>query len=82
MAILTEITKDRDNEIVDKDLIKEAIFQFIYMGFEKKTAIKKTNSGDWSWVGEKNLIIYDQDFESHLATATLEYYRQKAEVWT
>jgi len=26
VAILTEITKDRENEIVDKELIKEAVF--------------------------------------------------------
>ena len=34
-AILAEIQKDRDNELVDKDLIKEAIQQFLYMGFDK-----------------------------------------------
>jgi len=41
MSILNEIMKDRENEIVDKDLIKESIWQFIYMAFEKKTIIKK-----------------------------------------
>jgi len=54
------------------------------MGFEKKIAIKKLNpqSGEWHWMGERNLLVYDQDFESHLATSTLEFYNQKAEIWT
>jgi len=40
-CIMQEIKKDRENEIVDQDLIKESINQFIYMGFEKKVIIKK-----------------------------------------
>lgn len=42
-SILQEIHKERENEITDKELIKEAIQQFIYMGFENKIAIKKGN---------------------------------------
>ena len=34
-AILQEIKKDRDNDITDKDLIKEAIQQYLYMAFDK-----------------------------------------------
>ena len=33
------------------------------------------------WFGEKNLLLYDQDFESHLKTATKEFYEQKSEKW-
>ena len=33
-SILTEIRKDRQSELVDRDLIKDAILQFIYMGYE------------------------------------------------
>lgn len=80
-SILQEIQKDRENEIVDKDLIKESISQFIYMGYEKKTIIRKLPQGDFCWFGEKNLLLYDQDFESHLKTATKEFYEQKSEKW-
>jgi len=41
-AILTEIEKDRKEEIVDRDLIKTAISQYIIMGYERKTNIIKT----------------------------------------
>jgi len=78
-AILEEIQRDRENEIVDKELIKEAVWQFIYMGFEKKTMIKKIDGGGgFTWMGEKNLLIYDQDFENHLRQSTTEFYRKKA----
>jgi hypothetical protein len=82
-SILEEIKKDRESEITDKDLIKQAIMQFIYMGFEKKTILKKLDgSGEMIWVGEKNLLLYDQDFEAHLKTNTREYFQKKAEIWS
>jgi hypothetical protein len=33
-AILDEIYKDREDNLVDKELIKRAILQFVYMGFQ------------------------------------------------
>jgi len=78
---MQEIQKDREDEFVNKDLIKDAIWQFIYMGFEKKATIKKMEGGEFTWLGEKNLILYDQEFEAHLKNATTEFYRKKAEVW-
>jgi len=52
------------------------------MGFEKQTVIKKPQgSNELVWMGEKNLLLYDQEFESHLKTATTEFYKQKAEEW-
>ena len=38
-SILEQIKKDREHDIVDKILIKDAIQQFINMGFEQKTMI-------------------------------------------
>jgi hypothetical protein len=81
-AILEEIKKDRENEITDKDLIKEGVNQFIYMGYEKKTILKKLEgSGALVWVGEKNLLKYDNEFEAHLKSNTTEYFRKKSELW-
>lgn len=82
-SILEEIQKDRLNEIVDKDLIKDSIWQFMYMGFEKKTTIKKIDgSGEFHWVGEKYLLLYDQGFEQYLMEATNDFYLKKAEIWS
>lgn len=55
----------------------------MYMGFDKKTTIKKIDgSGEFHWVGEKYLLLYDQGFEKYLMEATHEFYSQKAEIWT
>lgn len=78
-SILEEIQKDRLNEIVDRDLIKDSIWQFMYMGFEKKTTIKKVDmSGEIHWVGQKNLPFYDQNFEGFLLQSTNSFYMKKA----
>ena len=54
---MQEIQKDREDEFVNKDLIKDAIWQFIYMGFEKKATIKKMEGGEFTWLGEKNFHV-------------------------
>ena len=63
-SILEEIYKDRENQIIDKDLLKAAIMQYIYMGFGKKTLIKKVDGSTdpIQWTGEKNLMLYDNEF--------------------
>lgn len=80
--ILMEIQKDRDNDLVDKDLIKDAIQQFLYMGFEKLAEIRKPQgSHTIQWFGEKNLEKYDTEFEKYLKESTTEFYRKSAELW-
>ena len=41
----------------------------------------KKDNGTFLWVGEKNLIMYDTEFENHLKQATTEFYRKKSEIW-
>jgi hypothetical protein len=79
-AILQEIYKNRENEIVDQNLIKDAINQFIYMGYEKKITVKKVDN-EISWTGEINLMLYDKEFEVPLKDATRKYFMKKAEIW-
>lgn len=38
-SILNEIEKDRLDEMVEYDVIKGAIYQFMYMGYTKKIGI-------------------------------------------
>ena len=42
-AILMEISKDRQQEQVDLNLIRDGIHQFIYKGYEGKLNIKKVD---------------------------------------
>ena len=63
-SILEQIRKDRENELVDNNLVRDSIQQFIYMGFDQKVIIKKfEGSNDLIWYGDKNLSRYDDEFE-------------------
>lgn len=80
--ILEEIRKDREEEIVDKDLIKLAISQYIIMGYERKTNILKTPDMQYpQWQGEINLNKYDTEFERALKKNTEEFYETKSGQW-
>lgn len=58
MALLNQITKDRDGEKVDYDLLKFCIHTFVQMGFITADIVKVDD--DYVWKGEKNLVIYEQ----------------------
>ena len=46
------------------------------MGYVSKVIIcKRGNSQSHEWVGERNLMVYDRDFEKQLKEATTEFYR-------
>lgn len=79
-SIYSLITREREDELVDLDLVKMGIQQFVYMGFEQKTLLRKIDGTKEliHWVGEKNLKIYDQQFEADLLTYTRDFYSKKA----
>lgn len=63
-ALLDQITKDRDGQHVDWDLLKQCIQAFVQMGFINADIIKQDN--DYIWKGDKNLQIYENNFEKYL----------------
>ena len=56
-ALLNQITKDRDGQQVDWDLLKNCIQAFVQMGFINADIIKQDD--DYVWKGDKNLTIYE-----------------------
>ena len=59
VAILNQITKDRNNEMVDIDLLKRAIYTFVEMGFISADIVKQDD--EFIWKGDKNNeVIYVQ----------------------
>ena len=56
-AILQQITKDRDGEMVDWDLLKNSIQSFVQMGLVNADIIKQDD--DYVWKGDKNFSIYE-----------------------
>lgn len=64
-AILNQITKDRNNEIVDLDLVKRAIYTFVEMGFISADIVKQDD--DFIWKGDKNNeTTYGSKFQAQL----------------
>ena len=51
-AILNQITKDRNNEMVDIDLIKKSIDTFVDMGIISADIVK--HNDEFMWNGNKN----------------------------
>jgi hypothetical protein len=81
-AILAEIEKDREGEMVDHDLVKKAIMQFIYVGFEQKVNIAKAKDrNEFLWTGEQNLHVYNKEFEAPLKAATSVFFRENSLQW-
>jgi len=62
-ALIDQITKDRNGEYVDWDLLKNAIMSFVQLGFINADILKQDD--DYVWRGDKNLVIYDTHFEKN-----------------
>lgn len=51
--------------MIDKDLVKKSVNQFVIMGYEERTLLRRIegSSEPLSWIGEKNFMLYDTKFE-------------------
>ena len=63
-AILEQISKDRDGELVNLEALKGCILIFVQMGFNNANIEKEED--EYVWRGDKNLHIYESDFEKFL----------------
>ena len=63
-VILEQISKDRNNQIVDRSIVKKAIQCYVDMGLNGAKPMK-IDAG-FIWQGDKNLVTYEQEFEIHL----------------
>ncbi len=78
-ALIEQITKDRNGEYVDWDLLKRAIAVYVQLGFINAEIVKQDD--DYVWKGDKNLSIYEQHFEKPLLHNTEYEYRNKSTGW-
>ena len=79
-AVLDEISKDRNNEIVERPTLKKAIKCYVDMGLHG-AAPDKTADGAYYWTGDKNLAFYEREFEAPFLTKTKEEFEKKANLW-
>jgi len=64
-AILNQISRDRNNEYVDLDVLKTAIYTFVQLGYIH--ADIKGENGVYEWSGDKNNEkVYVVEFQNQL----------------
>lgn len=63
-AIIEQITKDRDGELVNQEDLKGSILVFVQVGFNNADIVKEEDN--FVWRGDKNLQIYENEFEIFL----------------
>ena len=78
-AVIDQIKKDRNGDDVNIDNIKIATQAYVDMGLDKPKT-QKIPSGI-VWQGDKNLYVYEQEFEIHLINSTQDDYERKANLW-
>lgn len=68
--------------MIEKSVVKRSIQQFIYMGYEHKVLInKRGGAADLDWVGDRNLMVYDKEFETQLREASTDWYAKTTAAW-
>ena len=79
-AIIDQLTRDRNEEHINRDALKTAIQVYVDLGREGEQ--KPMRSGnDFYWDGTPNLAYYEQQFEAKYLELTRLTFRQKANQW-
>lgn len=79
-AICDQISLDRNNSQVNREMIKKAIQTYVYMGLITPKPMQ-TPQG-FAWQGDKNLTVYDEEFEATFLERTVAEYKTKATAWS
>lgn len=75
-AIQEEFTKDRNGQVVDKDLMRRVVQTYYQLGLVDAEPRKSETS--FYWEGTKDLSFYNEQFEKHLIKRALKEYHSKA----
>lgn len=79
-AVLGQMSRDRNSELVDLDLVKRSIYAFVEMGFNSADIVKQDD--EFVWKGDKNNdAVYKKAFQDHLIQRVKEEYSQKSQGW-
>jgi cullin 1 len=78
-AVLDQIRRDRDGEEVNLENLKTTLQAYVDMGLDKPKT-QKIPSGI-VWQGDKNLFVYESEFEAPLLEMTQVDYERKANLW-
>ncbi len=79
-AILKQIKLDRAGDAINKETVKKSIQVYVDLGLIKPKPMR-TKEGMFLWQGDRNLNIYDDQFESEFLKATQKESMQSANLW-
>lgn len=77
--LLTQISKDRNREAVNREILKKVIQCYVDMGLAGAKTMKIEQG--FIWQGDKKLDTYEQEFEQSFLTYTREEFEKKANLW-
>lgn len=77
--MLEAFAKEREGDVVDRQLLQRVIQCYVTMGNEKAQPMRGPNG--YFWDGVKNLTFYATEFECHLLSKSSEEYSAKSARW-
>lgn len=77
--LLELVSKDRNGEYCDWDLLKDAINSFVQLGLQSADIVKQGE--DFVWRGDRNLDMYNQHIEKAIIEGAATEYAQKSMGW-
>jgi len=78
-VLLSQISKDRSGDAVNRLVMKRVIQCYVDMGLAGAKTMK-VDAG-FIWQGDKKLDTYEQEFEQHYLTFSREEFEKKANLW-
>ena len=77
--MLLLFAKDRDGEVVNKDLLKDIVQSFVLIGMQNAEPKKLVK--EFTWGGKQNFQLYEKEFEHHFLANARKEYIAKANLW-
>lgn len=77
--LLQDISKDRNGEMVNREILKKVIQCYVDMGLVNARAMNQNQN--FIWQGDKKLDIYEQRFEQPFLTYSRKEFEDKANLW-
>jgi len=70
--IMNEFTKDRNKDVVDKQMVNSVVRLYVHLGIRDAVPIK--TEGTFSWQGKADLEFYKKQFEALFLERTIKEY--------
>ena len=77
--VLLNFTKDRNGDIINKDLLRDAVKCFVMQGLIGAKPTK--DAFKFTWEGQRSITFYESEFEVQFLHNSRSEYDAKAKLW-